>query len=88
MKHTSSIAICQSIIVFSLLITTTVCGAAEATTDPSKVDSDFSIQGEYTGTVTLDGEKQKNNPRRRATVQHVERLLLLLLHDTYRNARW
>ncbi len=36
----------------------------------------------------LDGEKQKNNPRRRATVQHVERLLLLLLHDTYRNARW
>lgn len=58
MKHTSSIAICQSIIVFSLLITTTVCGAAEATTDPSKVDSDFSIQGEYTGTVTLDGEKQ------------------------------
>ncbi len=50
----------QTILFGSLILATTVLQADEknpATLDADKADADFSIQGEYSGTITVDGSE-------------------------------
>lgn len=52
----------RSLLFGILLLITAVCHAQDkkaATLDPEQADADFAVQGEYTGTLTIDGEDAK-----------------------------